>query len=632
MNKISSQLQFSGNIADHLLQVVLTQRHRLVSMLSLALLVCSAWKAPAATMIAPVERPQQSKRSAVSARLKEASNHIGAAQARSEFNVDGTGLTVAVIDSGLRTTHVDFAGRIAAQHNFTAHGGDASDVSDDHGHGTNVAGIILSNGDHTGIAPGARVIPLKVFDQTGSGSFTDIKDALQWVLDHKDTYNISAVNLSLGDGGNYSAPTTGSFATLLSKLRSARIAVVVAAGNGFHSNASQPGMSFPANLPACISVGAVFDGNRGGFSYGSGAQAFTTGIDRIAPFSQRLPENVHAEARTDVFAPGAPITSSGILDDHGESTKHGTSQAAPIVTGLVLLLQQYHLRATGELPTVEFLESVLRDSAALIVDGDDEDDNVENTQATFHRVDALSALRTISGQPSSPNRLPNGAPQFTSPPVVTPTPARAGMPVSFLGLATDPEGDALQYEWVLGDGTTQSGPSIQHTYAAAGTYEVTLKVSDGNSETLELLTVEVLSKVQALLVKSFKVKLNFKSEGRDACKLKASLDLPEDFNPEGTQLTAQIGATSFGFTLNQKGRALAANGKLLLKTKGKTGLSLSLNNGDWASDWAALGLENEDRKNILMTLPITIIIGSHAYHKDCPISYSARKGVVGVGR
>jgi hypothetical protein len=54
-----------------------------------------------------------------------------------------------------------------------------------------------------------------------------------------------------------------------------------------------------------------------------------------------------------VFAPGAPVTSSGILGEHGESTQHGTSQTAPVTAGLVLLAQALHQRVTGELPTVD---------------------------------------------------------------------------------------------------------------------------------------------------------------------------------------------------------------------------------------------------------------------------------------
>ena len=68
------------------------------------------------------------------------------------------------------------------------------------------------------------------------------------------------------------------------------------------------------------------DDDVGGFTYQSGAKANSTGPDRITPFSQRLHESVDAACRTDIFAPGAPIQSSGIANDNAESLQHGTSQ------------------------------------------------------------------------------------------------------------------------------------------------------------------------------------------------------------------------------------------------------------------------------------------------------------------
>ena len=142
---------------------------------------------------------------AVHANLALVSDLINDFQARRNFRVDGKGLSVAVMDTGLRTTHVDFAGagRIPAKQNFTTdNGGDPSDVSDGNGHGTNVSGIILAHDEHTGIAPGANVIPLKVLTNDGGGNFDAVDKALQWVIDNHDTFKISVVNLSLGDTSN----------------------------------------------------------------------------------------------------------------------------------------------------------------------------------------------------------------------------------------------------------------------------------------------------------------------------------------------------------------------------------------------------------------------------------------------
>ncbi len=349
---------------------------------------------------APVEAPKQFDRPQLGTADLEVDSLIRASEARRTFEVDGSGLTVAVLDTGLRVTHVDFAGRVAAQRNFTDdNGGDPNDVTDRNGHATNVAGIIVADGIHHGIAPGARVVPLKVLGNNGSGSFQAIADALQWVLDHRTEHDITTVCMSLGDGQNYQSDEIfaedDTIHEKLRALRDANIAVGVAAGNDFFRHDSEQGMSYPAILRGSVSVGAVYDAVEGGFSYGDGSEAFSTGPDRITPFSQRLHKSVNKHCRTDIFGPGAPVTSSGIENDRGESVQHGTSQAAPVTVGVILLMQELYLRATGRLPKVDDLAAWLRLSGVSICDGDDEDDNVDNTDVKFIRIDAFGALETL---------------------------------------------------------------------------------------------------------------------------------------------------------------------------------------------------------------------------------------------
>jgi subtilisin family serine protease len=348
--------------------------------------------------IAPVEPPVQYDEPMLPF-LIEVDDFLWVSRARKAFVVTGSGLTVAVLDSGLNTGHVDFADRVVVQRNFTSdNAGDPDDASDGNGHGTNVGGIIVADGDHVGIAPEAGIIPLKVLGDNGSGSFTAIRQALDWVLDHHKKYSISAVCMSLGDGGNYPGDEDfegDSIARRIERLREAKVAVVVAAGNDYYTHDSQQGMGYPAIIRDTVSVGAVYDAPEGRFGYGSGAVAYSTRAGQITPFSQRLHPSVHPEAYTDVFAPGAPVTSSGILGEHGESTQHGTSQAAPVTAGLILLVQAFYQRVTGELPSVDDVVTWLRRGGITIHDGDDEDDNVKHTDLDFIRVDALSALDAV---------------------------------------------------------------------------------------------------------------------------------------------------------------------------------------------------------------------------------------------
>jgi subtilisin family serine protease len=348
--------------------------------------------------IAPVERPVQYEEPELPF-LIEVDDFLWVSRARQAFGVTGKGLTVAVLDSGLNTAHVDFAGRVLTQRNFTSdNAADPDDASDGNGHGTNVGGIIVAGGDHVGIAPEAGIIPLKVLGDSGKGSFTAVRQALDWVFDNRKNHNITAVCMSLSDGGNYAGDEDfeeDSIARRIHKLRQANVAVVIAAGNNYFTHGSEQGMAYPAIIRECVSVGAVFDAPEGRFGYSSGAVAHSSRAGQITPFSQRLHPSVHPEAYTDIFAPGAPVTSSGILGENGESTQHGTSQAAPVTAGLILLIQAFHQRVTGELPTVDDVVTWLRRGGITIHDGDDEDDNVEHTNLDFIRADALSALDAV---------------------------------------------------------------------------------------------------------------------------------------------------------------------------------------------------------------------------------------------
>lgn len=329
---------------------------------------------------------------------KEVDTLIRTVEARQAFKVSGAGLTVAVLDTGLRVTHEDFTGRVPAQRNFTADNeGNVNDASDHNGHGTNVGGIIVASGLHNGIATGASIIPLKVLSNDGGGSFAAVVEALNWVLDNHVKYNITVVSLSLGNTANY--PDDESFrddnvTELIIRLRNLRIPVVIAAGNEYF-RFREHGMSYPAIIRECVSVGAVYDANVGSRAYASGALAHSTAADRITPFSQRLHVTDHEECRTDIFAPGAPITSSGISSNVGESIQDGTSQATPVISGVLLLMQEFYLKTTRELPEVDFLVECLRNGAVQINDGDDEADNVPHTHQNFWRVDALGALDAV---------------------------------------------------------------------------------------------------------------------------------------------------------------------------------------------------------------------------------------------
>ncbi|MGD1880313.1 MAG: Calx-beta domain-containing protein [Kiloniellaceae bacterium] len=320
-------------------------------------------------------------------------------------DIDGSGYGIVIIDSGIDLDDPFFGAdnngdgisdRIVYQYDFADNDGNAGDVD---GHGSNVASIAASsNGTYTGMAPGADIIALKVFSDSGAGYFSDIEESLQWVINNAAAYNIVSVNMSLGDSGNYNAPIgLYGIADEMSVLASMGVVVVSASGNDFYSYNSVQGVSYPSADPNSLSVGAVYDGNTGGWYYESGAIAYSSGSDRISPFSQR------DDALTTVFAPGAPITGAGA--GAGLETMHGTSQAAPHITGIIALAQQLAVETLGRKLTFNEISNLLASTGDLIIDGDDENDNVANTGLTFPRVNVVSLGEAILDMAPDPSHF-----------------------------------------------------------------------------------------------------------------------------------------------------------------------------------------------------------------------------------
>ena len=312
-------------------------------------------------------------------------------QADGRFDgIDGSGLAVVILDTGIDLDHPFFgpdddgdgvADRIVYTESFV---GEDPTAQDGHGHGSNVSSIIASSDlTYPGVAPGVDIIHLQVLAADGYGTFQGIEQALQWTVANADAYNIAAVNMSLGDGGNYTDQQSGyGLADELAALAAMDVMTVCAAGNSFYSVDSVQGVSYPAADPNSLAVGAVYASGDSGWYYGSGAKAYTTAPDRIAPFSQR-----HTSMIT-VFAPGAPIT--GASATGGLNVMHGTSQAAPHVTGAVVLAQQLAARDLGRRLSNDELTELLQTCSVTVNDGDDENDNVTNTGEDFARLDMLA--------------------------------------------------------------------------------------------------------------------------------------------------------------------------------------------------------------------------------------------------
>jgi VCBS repeat-containing protein len=304
-------------------------------------------------------------------------------------NIKGQGLTTVFIDTGIDVNHPIFgadknndgiADRIVYQYDFADGDTDASDVS---GHGSHVASIASQ------IAPEGNIIVLKVFKDSGTGSFADLEQALQWVVTNAKTYNVGAVNLSLGDGGNWNtAQSRYGIGDELAAIASQNIITSSATGNDFFKDASVQGNAYPAADPNVIGVGAVWaSGTTTPQKFTGGAIDYTAAPDRIASFSQR------SATLGNIFAPGIFI--NGATATGGMSLVSGTSEAVPFVSSVAILAQQIAQSKLGRKLTVAEFRTLLATTSDIITDGDDESTNVTSTGATFPRLNALALAEGI---------------------------------------------------------------------------------------------------------------------------------------------------------------------------------------------------------------------------------------------
>ncbi len=326
-------------------------------------------------------------------------------------SLDGRGFTTVILDTGIDADHLFFgpdadgdgvADRIVYQYDFID--GDPI-AADEDGHGTHVAGVIGSQDEtYPGMAPGADLIVLRLMDGEGAGDFTNVEDALNWIISNAFAYNIASVNMSLGDQENHASPQLlYGIDDELSTLASMGVIVAASSGNEYFEHDSNPGVAYPAADPNVISVGAVYTTTSGGYRYDDDedentpdAESFSTVPDQITPFSQR-----HASLTT-ILAPGGPITGPKL--DGGAASFHGTSQASAHITGIAAVAQQLAVEHLGRRLTTGEFSQLLRDTGVTVRDGDNEDDNVVHTNLDFPRLDVMALAEGILAMGNVPDK------------------------------------------------------------------------------------------------------------------------------------------------------------------------------------------------------------------------------------
>ncbi|MFD6462142.1 S8 family serine peptidase [Streptomyces roseolus] len=262
------------------------------------------------------------------ASLDRSVRQIGADRAW-ESGFDGTGVRIAVLDTGVDKTHEDLRTRVVGEKNFSA----SPDAADRVGHGTHVASIAAgtgarSDGRFKGVAPGAEVISGKVLDDEGYGDDSAVLAGMEWAV----AEGADVVNLSLGSPDS---PGVDPLEAAIDRISAEKgILFAVAAGNDGEAGASTIGS--PGSADAALTVGAVDHD------------------DRLAPFSGTGPRLGDGAVKPDVTAPGVAITAAaapGSAIDTRPGTPHpapgylqidGTSMATPHAAGAAALLKQRH--------------------------------------------------------------------------------------------------------------------------------------------------------------------------------------------------------------------------------------------------------------------------------------------------
>jgi serine protease AprX len=289
----------------------------------------------------------------------------------------GSDITVAIIDSGIAPS-IDFESRIVAQYVFLKGRQYYVNPYDDYGHGTHVGGLIGSSGSssnnkYAGVAPGAKLLALKVLDSKGTGKTSDVINALAFAVANKSRFGIRVINLSLGHP-IYEPAATDPLVQAVEAAARAGIVVVVAAGNYGYSPVTgatgYAGIASPGNAPSAITVGAAVTNST-----------LTRSDDRLADYSSRGPTWYDGFAKPDILAPGQALVSNdasgSTLDTDYPSlvlksgyTKFlrlsGSSMATGVVSGLVALMLDAN-RGGAEQRWLDYESSLKRNQRSSLV-------------------------------------------------------------------------------------------------------------------------------------------------------------------------------------------------------------------------------------------------------------------------
>lgn len=336
----------------------------------------------------------------------------------------GTGVTAYVIDSGIRFDHSEFGGRAVPGADFV---GDGRNGNDCNGHGTHVAGTI--GGATYGVAKNVTLVSVRVFGCTGGSTWETIIAGIDWVIAHHHAGVPAVANMSLGGSANSSVDTA------TNNLINDGVATAVAAGNGNWAGRQADACNYsPARVPAAMTISA------------------TNSSDQKASWA-------NYGNCVDWFAPGVSITSAWYTSTTATNTISGTSMATPHTSGVAAL----YLEASPSASPAVVRDAIYAATTKGIV--------TSSSTANNHLL--FSGFITGGGGGGT---APTAA--FSG----SPTSGQAPLAVAFADQST---GSPTSWSWSFGDGGTSTAQHPTYTYSAAGTYNVSLTVSNAYGSSTE---------------------------------------------------------------------------------------------------------------------------------------------------
>jgi len=343
---------------------------------------------------------------------------------------------VCVIDSGIDSTHEDFAGAILSGTDLPRSGGGTNLwYTDSCGHGTHVAGTIVAQDNKWGVVgttPGVQLHSVKVFDGSNC-AWTYASSLINAAYACRDA-GTDIINMSLGCNGSRCSSSTENRA--FADLESQGILSVAAAGN-----AGDTSFSYPASYASVVSVAAV-DEN-----------------EQRASFSQQ-------NSQVELAAPGVRVRST--LPGNKYGSYSGTSMATPHVAGVAARIWN-HDRGWTNTQVRSALQNGAKDLGAAGWD----------PAFGFGLVQAKDTLAYLTGGDKTDPPAAPEEPAPNTPPTANFTFQCTDLTCAFDGSASsDADGSISAYAWSFGDGRTGSGRTINHSFASAGSYTVTLTVTD----------------------------------------------------------------------------------------------------------------------------------------------------------